>query len=382
MVSVVAGGVDMNPTNPTPVDSTLTGSAVTFQPPPSHRILEICLISARDLSPVSKPLRTYALIWIHPNRKRSTGIDQDGHTSPAWNDKFSFRVNDDFLCSDHSAVHVEIYTSSWFRDALVGTVRVAMSNLITPMAVNGQRFIALQVRRPSGNHQGILNLAVSLINPMIFSNSNRGDMLDLKTKRIGLSVPDCDDVDEDEDEEKQKLNAKIQQWRAMSEGLSDVNVDFPGKPGSMVNGSVCNGSMVNYGSEVCSDIGPSASIVAAEILRKSQLSPVPPKEPPPARRGKARCEDGEESLILEDMTAEEAAAKGMNTVSVERWRTAGPGKAVAKPGGQEKDGAIKCFANAYGFEFTIVCGAGNGNGNGNGSRVTNKASNKSRKKPD
>ncbi|CAH9129959.1 unnamed protein product [Cuscuta epithymum] len=375
MVSVVAGGVEMNPTNPTPGTSTITDSAVTFQPPPSHRILEICLISARDLSPVSKPLRSYALIWIHPNRKRSTGIDQDGHTSPAWNDKFSFRVTDDFLCSDHSAVNVEIYTSSWFRDVLVGTVRVTIGNLLTPVAVNGQRFVALQVRRPSGNHQGILNLAVSLINPAIYGKSDP-NMLGLKMRKM-VSVPECDD-DEDEDEEKKKLNAKIQQWRAMSEGLSDINVDFPGKPGSMVNGSVCNGSMVNYGSELCSDIGPSASIVAAEIQQKSQLSPVQPRESP-VRRGKGKCEDGGESLILEDMTVEEAAAKGLNTVSVERWRTAGPVRGLGKHGhgGQEKDGAVKCFANAYGFEFTIVCGAGNSNGNG--SRVN---SNKSRKKTD
>ncbi|XP_019193166.1 PREDICTED: uncharacterized protein LOC109187434 [Ipomoea nil] len=349
----------MNPTNPTPGTSTITGSAVTFQPPPSHRILEICLISAKDLSPVSKPLRSYALIWVHPNRKRSTGIDQNGNTNPAWNDKFSFRVTDEFLNSERSAVNVEIYASSWFRDVLVGTVRVTTSNLITPIAVNGQRFVALQVRRPSGNHQGILNMAVSLIDRRV---NAKGEIVDMKMGKM-VSVPEYedDDDDDDEDEEKQKLNAKIQQWRATS-----LNEDFPGKPGSMVDGSVCNGSLINAGSEICSDIGPSASVVAAEIIRKSQLSPSqPPKEaPPPAKKGKGKGDDGEESMILEDMTAEEAAAKGLNTTSVERWKRGDAAKPHGKKGhgGQDKDGKVKCFANAYGFEFTIVCGAGNGNG--------------------
>lgn len=60
--------------------------------PPINNILEISLISAQDLAPISKSLRTYAVTWINPNKKKTTRIDNEDHNNPTWNDKFSFKV--------------------------------------------------------------------------------------------------------------------------------------------------------------------------------------------------------------------------------------------------------------------------------------------------
>lgn len=136
-------------------------SQVPFQ------LLELTIVSAQDLSPASKSLRTYAVIWVNPERKLRTRIDQQGQINPTWNDKFVFRVDDNFLNSDTSSVMIEIYALGWLRDTHVGSVRVLISNLIPPSVrrENGssRRFVALQIRRPSGRPQGIINVGVTLL---------------------------------------------------------------------------------------------------------------------------------------------------------------------------------------------------------------------------
>ncbi|CAI9776935.1 unnamed protein product [Fraxinus pennsylvanica] len=135
------------------------------------QLLEINIISAQDLEPVSKKMKTYAVAWVNHNRKLSSRVDSKGNMNPTWNDKFVFRVDEEFLRRDTSAVMIEIYAAHWFRDTLVGTVRILVGNLIPPPAqphrrrqrYGGMRFVALQVRRPSGRPQGILNIGVAVL---------------------------------------------------------------------------------------------------------------------------------------------------------------------------------------------------------------------------
>lgn len=143
----------------------------------SFQLLELNLISAQDLAPVSRKMKTYAVAWVHSERKLTTRVDYTGGANPTWNDKFVFRVSEDFLYADTSAVVVEIYALHWFRDVHVGTIRVLISNLIPPnrrpgyrtndeyrhTPPPGMRFVALQVRRPSGRPQGILNIGVGIL---------------------------------------------------------------------------------------------------------------------------------------------------------------------------------------------------------------------------
>ncbi|OWM91567.1 uncharacterized protein LOC116207350 [Punica granatum] len=134
------------------------------------QLLELNIISAQDLAKVTRSMRTYAVAWVHPDRKLSTRVDSHGRNSPTWNDKFVFRVDDEFLTSDTSGVMIEIYAVHWFKDVLVGRVRVLVGNLVPPPSRpfrhqqhHGMRFVALQVRRPSGRPQGILNIGVAVL---------------------------------------------------------------------------------------------------------------------------------------------------------------------------------------------------------------------------
>ncbi|KAE8735993.1 Auxin-responsive protein IAA13, putative isoform 1 [Hibiscus syriacus] len=136
------------------------------------QLLEINMISAQDLEPVCRrKMKTYAVAWVHSDRKLSTRIDTQGHTNPTWNDKFVFRVDNEFIQRDTSAVMIEIYAVHWFRDIHVGSVQAIVGNLIQPDSQRrhrqeielGMQFVALQVWRPSGRPQGILNIGVALL---------------------------------------------------------------------------------------------------------------------------------------------------------------------------------------------------------------------------
>ncbi|CAA0829571.1 Calcium-dependent lipid-binding (CaLB domain) family protein [Striga hermonthica] len=258
------------PVAPPPPSSSPESSISTIEPPAppppgNHpRLLEISLISAQDLAPVSKSLQTYAVAWIGPTRKHTTRTDNKGHKNPTWNDKFVFNVEAE---AEDAVLTVEIYTVSWFRDVLVGVVKVLVNDLVNPTGgarPRGTRFVALQIRRPSGNPQGILNMGVALLDATMRSMPLSGVRNYHHENAKQVHDDNVDDVINKE------LNSKIHLWRSLSVGSSEVanNDDFPLK-----SGSICNGSTVENGSELCSDIGPSASIVAAEMSRKLQPQP-------------------------------------------------------------------------------------------------------------
>ncbi|KAL2227820.1 UNVERIFIED_CONTAM: hypothetical protein Sindi_2140700 [Sesamum indicum] len=129
-----------------------------------YRLLEINIISAHDLPPVSKMLRTFAVAYVQPDHKLTTRIDHQGHTNPTWNYKVVFHVDEKFLKQESSAVTIEIYNLAWLRDLPIGTTRLLINNLSPPLKKNPAfRRVALQICRPSGHLQGTLNVGVQLI---------------------------------------------------------------------------------------------------------------------------------------------------------------------------------------------------------------------------
>ncbi|KVI07296.1 uncharacterized protein LOC112508593 [Cynara cardunculus var. scolymus] len=334
-----------------PASSTVTSaSSPSLQaPPPAFQHLEINLISAQDLSLSAKSMKTYAMAYLHPNRKLSTLVDTKGNTNPTWNEKLMFKIDDQFLFSESSSLTIEIYNVSWFRDVLVGSVNVLIDDLITPEHKHyraGSRFVTLQIRRPSGTPQGIMNMGYTL------GNANEQGV-PLYSEFSGDKKPENEAAIDLEDG-KLHVHEKIHLWRSRSVDEIDDEDDYPG--------SVYNGSMVN-GSEICSDVGPSASIVAAEIAQKSQPPPSP-RPPLIARRPVMRNAEDGGSSILGELTMEEALAKG--------WLVDFPAhNRVARRRNHPRrhsdgGGLFSCFA--LGIEFHIVCGSANKQSSSNAKR--------------
>lgn len=119
-------------------------------------LLELNLLSARDLAAVSRSMKAFAVAWINPSRKLKTRPDQTGQTNPKWNEKFAFRVDDDFLDGESSTIRIEIRaTTRRGSVVMVGSVGVPVSSLFPPSTLPSQkrrfsktRLLTLQIRRP------------------------------------------------------------------------------------------------------------------------------------------------------------------------------------------------------------------------------------------
>ncbi|CAN0903299.1 Protein SRC2 [Linum grandiflorum] len=375
------------------------------------QLLEINVISAQDLAPVSKSMKTYAVVWVHPERKLSTKVDQGGNTNPQWNEKFVFRVDDTFLNSESSSIMIEIYAAAWLRDVQIGSVRVLISNLF-PSGSNGNnggsaakmRFVALQIRRPSGRPQGILNMGVQLLDntmrsmPLYTELSASGigfnDLLDATAaaagKNLGEKTAKLRRTKSDHTDLTSTTHEKASTRRYAG---SSIGIGGGGGGGSLVSSSVVpakkqnarskehedaggNGSMVNGGSQ-CSDVGPSASVVAAAIA-KGLI-----KTPGGGNHGDAG------SSVLEDWT-ENDSVEGLRT-KLERWRTELPpiydtdvkkmqsrsrrkGNNNHQRRKSEGTRLFSCFGNACGCEITITCGGGGKKKDANANKQGRRAS--------
>ncbi|CAA0814494.1 Protein CHROMATIN REMODELING 20 [Striga hermonthica] len=274
-----------------------------------------------------------------------TMTNETGRTDPTWNERLVFRVNNRTLSSETSSMIIEIYAQGWLRDTVVGTVTVLLSKLVPPSVRSScRRFVALQIRRPSGRPQGILNMGVSLLDNTMRSmpidyhliTRNNLDNFDgkKKKKKIGLRRSQTELTRKPGSEKKPGADLIYNQVQGTLPNALNG--------GSVVNGSVCN-----------SDVGPSPSVVAAAVawgLYPTHLGP-PPKPG---------------SSVLEDWAVEERSTEGGLKSEIERWKMEIPQAHDPRlDGGRRRrrrrtaDGGrlCTCFGNAYGCELTIVCGA-------------------------
>ncbi|KVI08116.1 uncharacterized protein LOC112503056 [Cynara cardunculus var. scolymus] len=254
-------------------------------PAKPHQLLEITIMSAQDLQPVARKMKTYATTWLHDNHKLSTRIDNKGGNNPTWNDKFVFRVDDEFLRCEASTLTVEIYSTHWFRDSLIGTVRVLVGNLVPPSQSfkppynGGMRCVALQVRRPSGRTQGVLNIGVAVLD-----SSMRSLPLYRQLSASAVGFRDLMGMEDDESQYdpkdpvpfvKPKLFRSKSEKSSMLDGSSVANSSMVAAPlkiqkqGSMLSESELWGSLMANGK-----IGKSSSVISgAEPQEKSKSKP-------------------------------------------------------------------------------------------------------------
>ncbi|KAK9102128.1 hypothetical protein Sjap_019382 [Stephania japonica] len=343
----------------------LRGAAPPFQ------LLEINIISAQDLAPiVSRRMRSYAVAWVDPKRKLSTQVDTQNHANPTWNDKFVFRVDDNFLSDDDSAVMINIYAVRYFRDTLIGSVRVLVSNLIPPPATTtattttippirnhtnlGTRFVALQIRRPSGRPQGILNIGIAVLDASMRSmplyNLSAVGYRDIMRERPLTPNLHYEDT-----------NPTLR--RTQSDRTSNAtDFDYPRKSGYGFAFDFLGGekppplTTITTGTSSVwseSDVGPAPSVVAAAMA--ADLFPKTILE------GRGGDEDDNNSLDKLKTKLEMWKAELPPVFDVKEGKS---GRADGLGGNvkhrrRHSDGGgglLSCFGDGYGCEVSISCG--------------------------
>ncbi|KAK8514531.1 hypothetical protein V6N12_057432 [Hibiscus sabdariffa] len=285
--------------HPSPPPPSLRRQRMAPAPPTSSGILEITLDSAQDLFSVSKKMKTYAVVWLRhdESNRQATNVDPAGGTNPTWNHTFTFRADEKFLGSAEAAISVEICAAGRDKDETIGYVNVPMKDIIEfpPVVSDATGIFAVQLRRPSGRSQGVLNMEVS------------------------LKLMPTDDIN-----------------------------------GSMVNGSsICN-----------SDIGPSASVVAAAIatgLYKPQFN---------------NQDQSEEATELKEWTKKErekAAAERRAMGSPPPGSMVLPPDLIMKPDSLKgKKGEAKKVFSFIGFEIAVTCRSRGGGGRSGGDESSKK----------
>ncbi|CAL0333535.1 unnamed protein product [Lupinus luteus] len=354
-----------------------------------YQLLELNVISAQDLASVGRSMRTYAVAWIDPDRKLSTRVDSDGHNNPTWNEKFIFRVEEDFFYDEASLINIDIYALHWFKDIHVGTAEVLASDLFPPPSKPSHntykpptmQFMGLQVHRPSGHPKGIVNIGVVVLDssmrsmPLYTNNTLAPDYHHVPTDHVTPTSPEAiiDDFSAMQRlvaskkkvgyEAKPSPKPQFRNTPAMAYNATPIGAvrATPLHPFAKVNaleyGTPRKSNMRNMVHQPImtdSELGPSASEVAAAVARHPVV------------------EEGDNSTVggwSLDESVEELQPK------VERWRTdLAPvydvGEMSSKPTSSSKkgrrsrrhtdggggNGLFSCFSVICGVECSIVCG--------------------------
>ncbi|XP_062085285.1 uncharacterized protein LOC133791372 [Humulus lupulus] len=331
----------------------------------SAQILEVNIISANELAPVAKFMKTFVVAWVQLDRKVRTRVDSIGHSNPSWNEKLVFRIDYDSLILNDAAASltVEIYsTSSRGVDTLVGSVVVPIRSLFPPSSIashSKMQFVTLQVLRPSGRPQGVLNVGVSLLEgtrrSFDLSSVAQSDLLpDPKTR--------CNNNNNNKNQFAKSSTAAPKNQLRHSKSERSI---MSGAPAGEKKGSMC------------SDVGPSPSVVAAAIAmglypRGAPTATTMTEDDQTAPRG---------SIVLNNWI-EDDSVEGLKT-KIERWRSeihpiyerrqqvninygrsshrrnnTEPAKRSEHRRAGSGGGLFSCFGTAYGCEFSISCGGG------------------------
>ncbi|XP_031092735.1 uncharacterized protein LOC115997332 [Ipomoea triloba] len=320
-----------------------------------NKLLEINVISAHDLPPVSKTLRTYVVAWLDSAHKLTTKINHNGHVNPTWNYRLAFPFDDRFLDSDKSAVNFEIYNVAWLRDLPIGTATLALNSFFPPLTARkpAVRHAAIPIRRPStGEIQGTLNVTVKLIHDSP-PETESGSQLSVSTvnKRDDgeTSGEDEDKIDGDQNPELEIKSAK---------SVKIVSEKDDGSPGDMKLRN-CPSFSASY----VSGMRPLPSEVAAGLKKGLYYFP--------------REEDEYGSSIFENWSVpDETKSKSSKTVS---WQVDHKGIPMAGKDhgssaawssntkrtklsknhrrGRSGGGLMSCFGNALGLRFRFICGS-------------------------
>ncbi|KAJ4981669.1 hypothetical protein NE237_032506 [Protea cynaroides] len=138
------------------------------QKKPILREIEVLIISAQDLKNVKHVTKTraYAVVYVERDMAEKTQVDEQGGVNPTWNEVVKVKFHKGLEENDvTTALNVDIYAHGHIREKPVGSARVLLCDVLkagnaSEPSDNPIQCMTIQVRRPSGRPQGLLNLWV------------------------------------------------------------------------------------------------------------------------------------------------------------------------------------------------------------------------------
>ncbi|KAF5732377.1 actin cytoskeleton-regulatory complex protein pan1 [Tripterygium wilfordii] len=127
--------------------------------------IELYITSANDLKNVNwryGPLRPYAVVWVDPDKKCSSRVDEEGDTNPYWDEKLLVPLPPGPI-EDHT-LHIDIVHAGGKEDVkpLIGSARLNLGEFIDESGVGQKANRTLKLKRPSGRPQGKLEIKLEV----------------------------------------------------------------------------------------------------------------------------------------------------------------------------------------------------------------------------
>ncbi|KAM3290101.1 hypothetical protein P3S67_018390 [Capsicum chacoense] len=343
-----------------------------------YKILEINVVSAQDLPPVSKMLRTFAVAYIHPDHRLTTRVDHQGKTNPTWNYKMVFRVDDKFFNSEAASVSFEIYNVAWLRDLPIGTTHLMINSFFPPLSSKNptMRFTTLHIRRPSGHLQGLLHVSVQLIDTSSKEILPSGS--ELSASIYTTDVSSSKDAKSTSDEKLENTSTISKGHDTLDEEEITKNINFVPETHEEINKSQKRGMLQRLRSKRMmsnrnSDFAPNQKMRRTPTVSFcSGVQPIPSIVAEDMKKGLYHTGEGTEygSSIFENWTVpgekdeeiQSMRSKSLtwgsdDQVHVQERHVEIQKKSRRRRRDSDRGGLFSCFGKVYGFEFKLIFGS-------------------------
>lgn len=130
--------------------------------------MQVTFVSGKDLQNVNwrhGPIKPYAVVWVDPNSKLATKVDEKGDTCPTWNSTLVIPL----LCpiNDDTNLYVDVIHAGNEEKTkpLIGSAKLNLRDVLKDSGGYGEYEKSLKLKRPSGRPQGKVDVKVLIRGP-------------------------------------------------------------------------------------------------------------------------------------------------------------------------------------------------------------------------
>ncbi|KAJ4705925.1 C2 domain protein [Melia azedarach] len=130
--------------------------------------VEVNITSAKDLKNVNwryGPIKPYVVVWVDPNKKCSTKVDEEGDTSSYWGEKLVIPLPRPV--DEDTTLFIDIVHAGDEEETkkLIGSAKLKLKDVLNDVGLDERASLTLKLKRPSGRPHGKVDVKVTIREP-------------------------------------------------------------------------------------------------------------------------------------------------------------------------------------------------------------------------